>query len=313
MVFGHFLKLHSQHIGGNFLDMTEKLSIRLILLGAIIIGVSIILFIWHNYNLSTTLPIDTEKFDHFGGFIAGVVGTIWSLASIILFYVTLKEQRNDFVINQKAVELQVKALEQQIKEFELQRKELEETRLIFEEQSVTQKIQRFDNTFFQLLNFHNQIVNSIDLRKNNNIGEVIGVGRDCFKIFWMRLDAIATHEAKTKFGLDKTKVDIIQVYSELFNKEQADLGHYFRNLYHIIKFVDKSEIKEKEKRKYTNLVRAQLSSYELILLYYNALSSFGNEKFRPLIEKFGLLKNMNDNLILNNYLCQEKYKQSAFN
>ncbi len=292
--------------------MTEKLSIRLIVFGTIVIGVTIILFFWKNYTLTTSLQVDTEKLDHFGSFIAGVVGTIWSLASIILFYVTLKEQRRDFETNQKAVELQVKALEQQIAEFELQRKELEETRLVFQEQTVTQKIQRSENTFFQLLNFHNQIVNSIDLRKNNNIGEVIGVGRDCFKIFYARLENFAQHEAKTKYSGDKSQVDILKIYEGLFAKEQADLGHYFRNLYHIIKFVRQSEIKDEHKRDYTNLVRAQLSSYELILLYYNALSVYGRQKFKPLIEKYGLLKNMNDDLILEEFKCSEKYLKSAF-
>ncbi len=47
-----------------------------------------------------------------------------------------------------------------------------------------------------------------------------------------------------------------------------------------------------DKRLYSNLVRAQLSSFELLLLFYNCLSSMGVEKFKPLIEKYSLLKTL---------------------
>ncbi|MBK8344630.1 MAG: hypothetical protein IPL12_15845 [Bacteroidetes bacterium] len=43
------------------------------------------------------------------------------------------------------------------------------------------------------------------------------------------------------------------------------MGHYFRNLYHIIKYIDNSNIENK--RTYTNFVRAQLSSHELALIF----------------------------------------------
>jgi hypothetical protein len=41
---------------------------------------------------------------------------------------------------------------------------------------------------------------------------------------------------------------------------------------------------------YTNLVRAQLSSYEIALMFYNCLSEMGREKFKPLVERYALLK-----------------------
>lgn len=69
------------------------------------------------------------------------------LAGVILLYVALDEQRKDIKINQNA-------LIKQIEEFELQRVELSETREIFKEQSITLKIQRFENTFFQLINLY---------------------------------------------------------------------------------------------------------------------------------------------------------------
>ena len=75
-------------------------------------------------------------------------------------YVALDEQRKDIKINQNA-------LIKQIEEFELQRVELSETREIFKEQSITLKIQRFENTFFQLINLYNEIISNLQITYNN--------------------------------------------------------------------------------------------------------------------------------------------------
>lgn len=289
--------------------MSEKLSIRLIILGISIFVISVILFLWKDFSFSITQTINAEKFNQFGGFIAGVVGSIWSLASIILFYVTLKEQRKDFENNTRALNLQVRALEKQIEEFELQRNELQETRNIFQEQTITQHKQRFETTFFQLLNFHNLIVSGIDV----NIKDEKIIGRDCFKHFYEKLKMASTNRAYRKHDDDSSKVDIIEMYYLLFDRDQSDLSHYFRHLYHIIKFVNNSNLSFEEQKNYTNFVRAQLSSYELIMLYYNGLSDYGSEKFKPLIEKFSILKNLNTDLILTEFKCEENYSENAFN
>ncbi len=66
----------------------------------------------------------------------------------------------------------------------------------------------------------------------------------------------------------------------------AKLGHYFRHLYQIIKLVSNENLlDEKEKYEYIKIVRAQLSDYEQILLYYNSLSKMGEKWITPLHEK----------------------------
>jgi hypothetical protein len=44
------------------------------------------------------------------------------------------------------------------------------------------------------------------------------------------------------------------------------------------------------KYKYTSILRAQLSDYELLWLFYNGISRNGKLKFKPLIEEYSLLK-----------------------
>ena len=59
---------------------------------------------------------------------------------------------------------------------------------------------------------------------------------------------------------------------------QSRLGHYYRHLFQTVKYVDKQDedlIPESDKLEYLRMLRAQLSDYEQVLLYYNAISHFG--------------------------------------
>lgn len=87
-----------------------------------------------------------------------------------------------------------------------------------------------------------------------------------------------------------------EVYEVFYKQHEAELGHYFRSLYNVVKFVKNSDVTDK--RLYTNLVRAQLSSHELLLIFYNCLSGLGREKFKPLVKEFDLLKHLHTQILL---------------
>lgn len=71
------------------------------------------------------------------------------------------------------------------------------------------------------------------------------------------------------------------------------LHQYFRYLYRIMKYIDNSElVSEEEKYNYTSILRAHLSHYELLLLFYDGLSVTGVNKMKPLLEKYSVLKNL---------------------
>jgi hypothetical protein len=181
----------------------------------------------------------------------------------------------------------------QMEELSLQRKELRDTRKVLKDQNETFTKQKFDSAFFQMLNLHHEIVKGMDVPWQGKIW----TGRDCFMIF---IEAIKRKLETEKFVKQKTtsaweRPAMEMAYLEVYEGYQGDIGHYFRNLYNIVKFVDRSDVKDK--KFYTNLIRAQLSSNELLLLFYNCASPpgrerDGKEKFRPLVEKYALLKNM---------------------
>jgi hypothetical protein len=262
--------------------------------GLFIFIISICLFNFHEtYDFSK--KIDSGKFSNYGSFISGAVGSLWTLVGVILFYVTLRLQR-------KELGLQRDELALQRDELELTRGELEGQKKQMILQNSTLRQQTFENTFFQLLRTHNEIVNSIDIR-NTNIKDknVIASGRDCFNLFYRRLegsinDILLKNEKYTDVNQSSIN-DALKGYNSMFSLNESDLGHYFRNLYHIIKFIDYADVDDKGR--YVSFVRAQLSSYELAMIFYNCLSIYGREKFKPLIEKYSLLKNINCELIFN--------------
>ena len=87
-------------------------------------------------------------------------------------------------------------------------------------------------------------------------------------------------------------------YSRFYEVYGHVVGHYFRTIYNVIKFVDLSLLPEQEKKFYTNLVRAQISKPELGPLFYNCVSHYGNERFLPLVLKYRLLKHLEDGVLL---------------
>ena len=182
----------------------------------------------------------------------------------------------------------------QKKELELQRQELKETRdeirgqkEQLQAQDQTLQKQNFENSFFQLLSFHNEIVNSLKTRTYTGQEEV--GGRMCFSVFLQNLSISYRHYTDTS-GQIKDDIDALKKF--LF-QYQPSIDYYFGHLYNTVKFVDQHKfIKEfEDKKSYTNLIRAQLSRNELRLLFYNCLSDRG-AKFKHLVEKYALLEDM---------------------
>lgn len=65
---------------------------------------------------------------------------------------------------------------------------------------------------------------------------------------------------------------------KLFTGHMSRFGHYYRHLYQTVKFVVQQNdelIPVSEKEGYLRTLRAQLSDHEQVMLYYNALSGFG--------------------------------------
>ncbi|NPD45118.1 putative phage abortive infection protein [Lentimicrobium sp. S6] len=306
--------------------LTEKSSKWFIGIGFLIIFIGLIIFRWNEHFFDWDVAIKSDKVGQLGDFIGGIVGSIWALAGVILFYVALNEQREDIKTNKEVLIAQVKALEQQIEEFELQREELAETREVFKIQSETLKLQQFESTFFNLLGIHQNNISDMDVTQEKlkpgadihdpRLGDyenISSTGRDCFVFFKERLESIyKSNKQYWAWDTQKYKDEkhlALYSYIDFFKQYQPDLGHYYRTLYHIFKFVNVSDILDKNR--YTSIVRAQLSNDELVLLFYNGITEYG-EKFKPLIEDFHVFKNLNLDSLLNLSEHKPYYSESAY-
>lgn len=175
------------------------------------------------------------------------------------------------------------------------------------QQNEVLKIQRFEDTFFRLLDNHQRMVEMTDLRNKKNPNEILSVGRDCFKRIYRILKARFDKAHPT----DKNIQNALAVYDRLQNEHKSDLHHYFRFIYHILKYINNADINEEEKFKYTSILRASLSAYELVLLFYNCLHDYGKTHFNPLVTKFSMLKNLDDSLLLDP-LHYDEYDDLAY-
>ena len=69
--------------------------------------------------------------------------------------------------------------------------------------------------------------------------------------------------------------------------------------------------RKKKKYEYVAILRSTLSRYELVWLFYNSLSVYGKGKFKPLIERYAMLKNIRPELLIDPEHVL-KYEKEAF-
>lgn len=265
--------------------------------GIIVSILSIIYFVCKNND-------DGFGLNLLGDFLGGSVASLWALAGLFLIYVAFLGQKQQ-LLNQQ-LELMYNQLEVKYTRLELAGQKAE-----LKIQNNTLRQQKFENTFFQLITLFHSIVDSLDLRrKRGATSEVISTGRDCFDIFYKRFHTHTITQNGRNYNINSTPIEnAIAGYDILYDSDKSDMSHYFRTIYHIFKFIDNSDIKNK--RQYTSIARAQLSSYEQILLFYNCLHDNGREKFKPLIEKYAVFKNIDKSLLISQSHLSE-YNESAY-
>lgn len=263
------------------LSSANALFVRLSYLAYIGAVLAVLVLGLYFYKFQGVLSDDPSRWGQFGDFIGGVLNPTFSFLALLAILATFALQ---------------------VRELRISTRELKNSADALVKQNETLRHQNFEATFFQLLRLQNDIVNSIDLAHKD--GRPNTIGRDCLKVFLDRLENALSRE-----GAEKSYNAFLVHYDIFFMEHQNEIGHYFRLLYNIVKLVKRTE--SVDRRFYTNIIRAQLSSAELMLLFYNCLSSRGREKFKPLVEEFALLKTMPRTTLPNDALLKQ-YSPTAF-
>lgn len=243
----------------------QKIAIILIGSGLISLFISAYLFLWKSnspISFENNSVINSTQLNDFGSLTAGTVGILWSLAGVFLLIASLQEQK-------RATDENIKSI----------------------------RLQQFENTFFQLISVHYQIVNSLKivLQDDSGVPERDELGNKEIKegiICFVALAEVIGEKYRTKKSENVVGVNFHDVCSEQFYIYNAELGHYFGNFFNILHYVDSSkDISDSDKPKYIGILKSQLSNYELvIILYYDLIRS--NKEIRTIIEKYCLLENL---------------------
>lgn len=240
-----------------------------------------------------------EKRGQFGD-LFGAVNALFSGLAFAGLIITIRQQHKD-------LEYQRQAIEQTNREMQNQTEE-------FNQQNETMKIERFENTFFKMLEVQQSIVNDLyaadshkewvkqDNYSGRSANEVLTKyeyrGRNLFYYVFILCD----HKLANNIFPYKTSASGLSEVIKFRGKACLDdymtttmFDHYFRHLYSILKFISLNEwLGEEKQYQYATFVRATLSRYELVMLYYNG---FFHPKMKKMIERYCLLNNIRTDLL----------------
>lgn len=186
-----------------------------------------------------------------------------------------------------AILLQRQELRLQRQELSMTREELAGQKAQLAAQSRTMSRDLFESCFFQLLRLNRDCVDTMSAMFPG--ANHLLVGPHAFR----QAAAHLTEQAHFEFNPEPTAVQISGLIATDFTKyclsPTSDFGHYFRNLYHVFAFVERSDLAPEDKMQYARIIRAQMSTAELILLFANAQTQRGSA-FTKFITKYALFK-----------------------
>ncbi len=271
----------------------------LVFIALILLLIVLSIYFWNFHN---SFSANKVEWGIFGDFVGGTLNPLFALLSLFAILYTIK--------------IQTQELEYTREELQATKEELAKSRIAQEEQSEAFKIQNqsiaqqtFENTFYKLLEFLETCRRDIK-DDSGHIGKyAIEFFFNTFKDVYLRTNQGSEYNPIHVFDETCKCLEGVKNEYEVFYKVYGnELGQYFKVLYNILKFIDTNE-SVTNKNIYANLLRAQLSRYELSLLFYNCLSDFGEEKMAPLIKKYHILKHLEECYLPN----EHQYLWNEFN
>ncbi|MEZ4792452.1 MAG: putative phage abortive infection protein [Gelidibacter sp.] len=253
--------------------------------------------------------INFTKLGTFGDFIGGLLGTILSIVAVILVYRTYISQKEELSMSRNLLEQQ----------------QFENT--FFNMLKVHQDLK--SNISFNTNNLITKNYALISMTHHGrNLEQPFDVrGRDFFISLSKDFERLFKHFPhdnpnysisaeidekleKNGFGINFRETtyrdDIKEIkfkYDLIFENYAIYLGDYFRNLYHILKFIStkkKAELKnvnqslpkieiEDKFKQYADILQSQMNFSELQLTFYNC---FKFRKLRKLVKEFDFVENL---------------------
>lgn len=246
----------------------------------------------------------------FGDFFGGVLNPILTFGTLIALAITIVMQRAQLhgaeasaQENKNLLQRQLDAVEGNARDnVDLLQKQLNAAEKRASENALLLEKQTFETTFFNMLALHNSTVDRLTFdpslirlplpllnsRYENEYFTPapdggVAVGRQVFARVLQVMD-------------DKnSRLRGLGVYKEIQTHHNYVLGHYFRGLYQILSLIDQYAERKgfDTAKRYSNIIRAQLSSNELLLLLFNCSYTTVDEgEFRALLKRYEILEHL---------------------
>ena len=341
-------------------DYIKIFAYILIILSIIILGCYIYTMYISEYTILERLNNkDVEITGQFGDFFGGVIGSLWTLAGVFLYFSALKVQQKQLKVQKEEMKQSEKLLSQQQFEstfFGLLQTQKELKKDLFCKVKIIIPTEHQNDYTFNYVEYNSKLffhyiiqelhkLYQIYTRETYNIWndnlarlqiddlnnqaeyykqeeEMFNYSTEFYKVFnELNLSYTTSfYQVKEKTinaTRNKESEEFIccSIYGHILLTYQEQLGHYFRHLYNIVKFLDSekeknlAEIKNEKNRKeeeavnkrfanYFSFIHSILSTSELTILFYNSMLF---PKAKELYVKYGMF----NNLLKTNLIKQE--------
>ncbi len=227
---------------------------------------------------------DHEVWGTFGDFFGGVYGTIFTLISVILMYVTFKSQR-ELTRNSDRIQQDIARAANEAQE-KLSERANDFQRELTHTSNEQAERQRFNDLFFELLKLYKSSIAELGLGYIEE-GECLPCGCGFLDAEMDKMmcsfNPSDTYGTSVRMGAYR--------YIKFYLENASILAPVFRTLYRLMELIDKAEIKDDDKLLYGKIVRAQLRESELFFLRYNCMTQYG-DNFIEYVNKYRLLKHL---------------------
>lgn len=296
------------------------------LIALILLGIGCLLLAFESYKFYslTSLITDPNGFDEksasitsaIGTMIGGTVGVIFSLISVIFFVFALESQKEESKILRVQTELQALetsvfnlfVIQNDIRKLILDKDALDETTHYRQRPRILSNLRNTAFSFEYLFKGLKADSTFLISKDKNGIFNYYGT----YLMYKDEYNWQSPNEMLERYYLiNLSELNLNgkrEVYKRFLSEFRSVMGHYFRNLYHILKYLfDKEQAENKSNnnikevylkyKRYADLLQAQMSTYELLLCFYNGLV-FNRAKF--LYQYYDFLENINLEEIIDN-------------
>lgn len=157
----------------------------------------------------------------------------------------------------------------------------------FQENSIKQS---YETNFFNLMSGYYSLVENIEADIPIVAGHIGKFqGKRCLKQLAsdpaLRSIPIAKNANETN---EQFIARINLVFNPVYDAYSEVFSHYYRFIYNFLNFIDQNP--SSDAKKYINILKANLSSFEFELIFLNGLTDNG-KKMKALVEKHGFFEN----------------------